>query len=185
MPLNRPAAAVASSSQALLTAMGLLAASGDVTQANGSSALTSQTLRGSLVGLVAGTLVSNLVCCITQAGAGAAPTLIRLGLFDASGNLLASTPNVAGDARWTTTGIKASAVSTPFRVPASAGYYVGMLEVGAFAVTDINVLRGGSQAAIAGGWPAAAPVVSQAGLNDLPNPAAFAGAGLAIWLGVS
>ena len=159
-----------------------LAAAGLAGQPFAASVPTSQavlgsgTIRASLQTIPAGVTVNSLACQIGILAVGAVPTLIRLGLYDLSGNLLASTPNLASDARWTAA-VKAcfNAVSTPFTVKQTAAFYVAMLQVGVFSGTDLQIVRASAAVATSVGWPNnTTPSVSQAGQSDLTNPATFA-----------
>ena len=91
-------------------------------------------------------------------------------LYDASRNLLAQSANYTSEA-WTANTVKTKAMTTPYRVPTSGLYYIGLLQV----ATTIATIKGGT-ARTGGQLAAAAPILhgtSSTGLTTtLPNPAA-------------
>lgn len=107
-----------------------------------------QLVIASLIGLLNGDVVTNLIVFVANAGSGAVPTRIELGLYDLSDNRLATTGNIASDAQWTTNSIYGVfALSAPFTITADAGYYVAFLTVGAFGTSNPKILKAGADTA--------------------------------------
>ena len=119
--------------------------------------------------LNAGQLVSNISISSATTAAGT-PTNGFFALYDASRNLLAQSANYTSEA-WTANTVKTKAMTTPYRVPTSGLYYIGLLQV----ATTIATIKGGT-ARTGGQLAAAAPILhgtSSTGLTTtLPNPAA-------------
>jgi len=121
--------------------------------------------------LQAGTLVSNITM-FSATTAAATTTALLFGLYDVNRNLLATSAN-QGAYTWTANTKKTLAMTTPYRIPSSGVYYIGVLQV----ATTIATLLGGAaklNAAVA----ADAPILhgnSNTGLTtSLPNPATTA-----------
>lgn len=177
-----------------ITSRGLLSETYPLAGLNGANAaVTSQQPVCSLLGLAAGDIVTNLIPCITVAGVLAAPTLIKLALIAKDGTVLATTANSATDAKWQATGLPEFPLSTPYTVTADDGYYVAMLENGAFA-TPVQLLRlggnPGAQAVRVGGRSVARTfAVGAAGQTDIAVGSAQVltdpGSGVSFWFGVS
>lgn len=126
--------------------------------------------------LTAGQLVSNITA-IAATTAAATTTNLFFALYDGSRNLLAQSAN-QGAYTWTANTVKTLAMTTPYRVPVSGLYYVGVLQV----ATTIATLHGGAAKANAI-VASTAPILhgaSTTGLTTaLPNPAAAITAGTA------
>lgn len=126
--------------------------------------------------LTAGTLVSNITI-VSGTTAAATTTNMFFALYDGNRNLLAQSAN-QGAYTWPANTARTLAMTTPYRVPVSGVYYIGVLQV----ATTIATLVGGvakSNAAIAN----LAPILhgnSSTGLTTaLPNPAGAITAGTA------
>lgn len=90
----------------------------------------------------AGTLINNILCALTTLGVGTAPTLIKMALLDKTGKVLEQSANLAGNAMWTAgLGIKTVALGSQVTIPSSDVYYLSFLKNGAFASTDMQLLR--------------------------------------------
>lgn len=126
--------------------------------------------------LKAGQLVSNITIWSATTAAGT-PTNGFFALYDANRNLLAQCANFTTEA-WAANSAKTKAMTTPYRVPTSGLYYIGLLQV----ATTIATIKGGT-AKTGGQLAAAAPILngtSSTGLTTtLPNPAAAITAGTA------
>lgn len=165
-----------------LTGTGLLAETVDRGSLVNGQVLTSGTIYFVLVGLSAGTTVSNLSFGLTANAV--TTTLNKVGLYDTGGNRLALSADISASVTAGAPKIVTAAMLTPYAVPTTGVYYCAVIGVDS---TVISVLRGASnnaaQLAI-GSNPAAAGV--QTGQTDLVNPAAItAGSGFVIWFGVS
>jgi hypothetical protein len=119
--------------------------------------------------LKAGTLVSNITISSATTAAGT-PTNQFYALYDKNRNLLAQSANQTTSA-WAANTVRTLAMTTPYRVPTSDIYYIGLLQV----ATTIATIKGGT-AKTGGQLAQVAPVisgVSTTGLTTtLPNPAA-------------
>lgn len=105
--------------------------------------LASQGILGSAIYLQAGQVISNVVVGVAQAGAGTAPTTIRLGVANSSGVMQAVTANVAGSANWTAGVANVSfPLTASWTVPASGLYYVLVYVSGGFTTTALQLERG-------------------------------------------
>ena len=120
--------------------------------------------------LKAGQLVSNIsISSATTAAATPTSNGLLFGLYDGSRNLLAQCA-AQGAWTWAANTIKTLAMSTPYRVPTSGLYYIGLLQV----ATTIATIKGGT-ARTGGQLAGLAPILhgtSNTGLTtSLPNPA--------------
>lgn len=126
--------------------------------------------------LKAGQVVSSITIWSATTAAGT-PTNGFFALYDANRNLVAQSANSTTEA-WAANSAKTKAMTTPYKVPTSGLYYVGLLQV----ATTIATIKGGN-ARTGGQLAAAAPTLagtSSTGLTTtLPNPAAAITAGTA------
>ena len=133
------------------------------------SALTSGTLRMQAIYLVAGQTVSN-ISVWSATTALATGTNQFFALYDSSRNLLAQSANNTSGA-WAANSVKTLAMTTPYKVPVSGLYYIGVM----VAATTVPTLKGHT-ARTANQLAGAAPILagnSSTGLTtSLPNPAA-------------
>lgn len=150
---------------------------------------TSQTLFGTLVGLLASDVVTNVYICVGATAVGTQPTGIFLGLYSTGGALLASTADLHASAIWTGGNkVVQAAFSSPYTVTASGGYYLAFLQNGTWGTTALQLLRGNQTAAtlgtaLSGG---VTPAVTQTGQATLPSTATFtSGATTNYWFGWS
>jgi hypothetical protein len=153
---------------------------------------SSQTFYVVRIPLRAEDVVTNLIVGVTTAGAGAAPTLIKLGLLDKTGKVLQQSANEAADSKWTSLGFKAVAMAAPYAVTADDLYYAAFLINGVFGGTNIQFARtpvantGGYFAAIGSG---VAIINSQTGVTDFPatgsSQTLSAGSVVGMWFGVT
>jgi hypothetical protein len=163
---------------------------GAASSSGSSSAPSTQSVYGTLAGLVAGDVITNVFVSVSVLGVGTAPTGIYLGLFSKAGVLLASTSNVAASTNWTTTTeIVKFTFTTPYTVPASDGYYFAFLQNGAWGTTALTLLHGNQNSAqmshtVAGG-AGANLAVKQTGQATLPAPATLVNDVTNFWFGWS
>jgi hypothetical protein len=131
---------------------------------------TSQTIYLGLVALRAGQTVAKVGVHVQTAGSGTAPTLIKVGLADTSGKLLAQSANLASDSGFTATGKPAFALASSYQVPADGSYYLVFLKNGTFSVTDVQIGRNQAIASVcaAVGSGARNFAVGGTGQTDLP-----------------
>lgn len=171
-------------------ALGLIAETGRRDMHASNAVLTSQKIYCRMLGLFAGETITSVAMAVQTAASGTTPTLIKLGLVNpVTGVVLAATANVATDAKWTSTGTKSFALTTPFVVPTTGGYYVAALQNGVFGTTNLQIAR---QANVVGadsalpGFPR--PIASGGtGMTDLTGTLTFVdlGSGEARWFGVA
>lgn len=118
--------------------------------------------------LKAGTLVSNITIWSATTGALTTSNLF-FALYNQNRSLLAQSAD-QGAYTWAANVQKTLAMTTPYRVPTSGLYYIGILQV----ATTIATIKGGT-AKTSGNLGNAAPAISgpsNAGLTTaLPNPA--------------
>ena len=93
-----------------------------------------------LVGLNAGDVVTNVLQVVEDAAAGTPPTRIRLGLASSAGVIVARTAEVQAAAGWKVGGaVVVNALSAPYVVPATGGYYLCSIQVGAWGTTAVGL----------------------------------------------
>lgn len=100
------------------------------------SALTSGTLRFQAIYLQAGQVVTN-ISIYSATTAAATPTNGFFALYDSNRNLLANCANFTTEA-WAANTVKTKALTTPYKVPTSGLYYVGIM----IAATTVPTLIG-------------------------------------------
>lgn len=152
-------------------------------EVNATIPTASGTLFMQAIYLAAGMTISN-ISWHSATTAGATITHWMFGLYDINRNLLATSTD-QGAAAWAANTLKTLAMTTPYLVPTSGLYYIGMF----MAATTILTSKGGT-AKTGGQLAAAAPIlhgISTTGLTTaLPNPAAAITAGLVnAWCAVS
>lgn len=133
--------------------------------------------------LTAGQLVSNITVSSATTAAGT-PTAGRVGLYDGSRNLRATSADQTTTA-WAANTVKTLAMTTPYRVPTSGLYYIGFY----MTATTVITMKGGT-AKTGGQLASAVPILhgtSSTGLTTtLPDPAAAITAGLVtIYAGIT
>lgn len=174
----------------LTTALGFIATSFPPFTATSVAALASQRNYASGLYLYAGETITNVCCCVTTAGAGTAPTSIKLGLWSSASPAvcLALTSNLAADARWTSLGWKVNALTAPYSVTTSGLYYASLWTDGAFGTTPLQLAVGATDGAF-GGPLGAGPYKnwqkSSIATLTVADTATYATGGNQPWLGVS
>lgn len=88
-------------------------------------ALTSGLVYAALIGLKVGDVITNM--CTMVAAGGTSLTLVKMGLYDTSGNRLAVTAESA--ASFGASGAKSIALTSAYTVPTTGPYYAAMLAV--------------------------------------------------------
>lgn len=187
MAFKGVAAPNAQRDQRALSARNLFAEVGKLATVNSNLAPTSQQIYGSLLGLEAGDIVTNIWVAVQTAAAGSQPTRMEVALLDSSFNRLATSGNVKADAAWTSTGPKALALTAPYTVTAAGGFYCCVLQDGSWGSTALQLARWASSSGSAllpsGGIRTA---FSQVGQSTVPNPVTPSdGSGVTFWFGVS
>lgn len=137
-------------------------------------------LRGALVGLRAGDVISTVSITITVAGSSV--THAQVGVYKTDGTLVASSADSAADrTACQSTGVVTFTLATPYQVPSDDGYY---LTVTLSASTTVpTLLRGSSQAgSINAVGSGVVPTVIQTGQATVPSPATFATSASTVWL---
>lgn len=119
--------------------------------------------------LQAGQLISNITIWSATTAA-ATTTNLFFALYDGNRNLVAQSAN-QGAYTWAANSSKTLAMTTPYKVPKSGIYYIGLLQV----ATTIATIKGGT-AKTGGQLAAAVPTLhgtsTTALTTALPNPAA-------------
>lgn len=109
----------------------------DSSAGTGGTALAAGRLYHGLLGLNPGDLVGNIVAGVTVAGAGAPPTLIKFGIADALGVILAVTGNVNADAQLLVANAFAKfPLTAAYPIKIGSGYQMVALAVGTWATTQ-------------------------------------------------
>lgn len=139
------------------------------TMMNGTSAPGTQVVYGFLLGLKVGDVATGIMLRNTVAAAGAAPTMARFGLADASGKIVALSANLGAPANWAA-GPIAFPFSAPYKAPLEGGYIGCFVVNGVWGTTQPLIARqAGIQAAALGAFGAAAPeMFTWAAQTDLP-----------------
>lgn len=135
-----------------------------------------------LVGLRAGTTVSNISIATTNPGVGM--SLSKVGLYAKDGTKLTGSADLGTS--WQTGNVIRTHAVTPYLVLADDGYYICV--IGKTAVTMPNFMRASNQTAAGAIGSGMQPFGVQTGQTDLPSPATVTfsgGSPLALWVGVS
>ena len=120
------------------------------------------------IGLRSGDVVTNMIASVTTAAAGAVPTLIRMGIADSTGKMLAVTADLKSDAQWTAQQEAVFPLSAQLTIPAEGLYYLCIIEVGAFGGTPLQLRRFGTAGIITAVGTGKLISAAQSGLTDLP-----------------
>jgi hypothetical protein len=162
---------------ARIAAQGLLAEAFPLATNVSSIAAVAGSAYGMLVGLLAGDIVTSVVCNMVSAGSGM--TLVRFGLYSRAGVRLAQTADVKASYNSGGANKFAHALSAPYTVPTTDGYYLAVIMVGG---TPATLVRGNSGFATAAAPGGVAPWGAQAAQSDLPTNLVLAGSVPAIWV---
>jgi hypothetical protein len=170
---SSPAAVgLAKSGSLVLSARGLIAEPYPPVGARDNFAPPNQLLYGALVGLPAGTVVTNVCFFVSVAGSGTTPTGVFVALYSTAGTLLASSGNLNTSTQLTSLGLAALPLSAPYSVTADGGYYAAVLFNGNFGTTPMQYSGQLSEnLPNAGLVGKATPTVIQSGRTALPSPA--------------
>lgn len=136
---------------------------------NGTVPSVSGTLFMQAIYLKAGQLVSNISICSATTAAGT-PTNYFFALYDANRNLRAVSANQTTTA-WAAQTYKTLAMTTPYRVPTSGIYYIGLM----MTATTIITAKGATtrtSSALAAIAPILAGTSTAALTTAMPDPAA-------------
>lgn len=141
------------------------------------STLTSGTVYGVLVGLRAGQVITTM--CTQLHTAATSSTLVKMGLYDTSGNRLAVTADMS-TAFNSGTGQRTGDLTSPYTVPTTGGYYAVILAV---AATGPQLWRCDATANFSAWNGASHRTVTETGQTDLDATCTFSVAALPVWLG--
>lgn len=182
------AVAGAKRSGLLTKGLGLSGQNFDITTvgATDSGTLTSQLVYGSLMGLLAGDLVTNICVEVNQAATSTAPTGIYVGVYGKDGTQLAISGNLKSSSIWTAgTGIVAAPLSAAYTIPSDDVYYFTFLMNGSFAGTALHLIKssGVGSAIVAAFGSGSFPSVGQSSQATLPSPATFVTNAAHLWFG--
>lgn len=150
-------------------AEGVVAENFPPTLANNQSALASQLVFGTLVGIRGGTVCTGIVMRVFTAAAGSTPTTARFGLADSTGKILVLSGNVNAAASWAQ-GPRKFAFTAPYTTLADGGYYACVVINGTFGSTQPQALMTGSGAGagLVAIGSSAPPTFTWAAQTDLP-----------------
>jgi hypothetical protein len=111
---------------------------------------TSQAVLGLAHYLYRDEVVSNLSVPVQTAGAGTAPTAIKLGVWSSAATpaCLAVTAELRADASWNSTGWKMFALASRLTIPSDGLYYGAFLQNGSFGTTNIQLAQAGVVAVV-------------------------------------
>ncbi len=153
----------------LTTGLGILTQTWNAEAPGQQAPLVSGTIYCCAVGLRAGDVVTNMLASVATAGSGTTPTLIRQGVADSTGKVLAVTADSHASAVWTSAAVASVALTAPLTIPSQGLYYLCIIEVGAFGTTPMQ-LRGASNSGSGPGAVSGFPrsLATQAGQADLP-----------------
>jgi hypothetical protein len=170
------------SEKKLMLAQGLLAETLPRRMALSTLALTSQSVYYVMAELEAGMVITNLHVGVSAAAT--SMTLGKLGIYDADGELVASTGAIT--TAWEGTGLMTHALSEPYEVPETGVYYFAVLAV---ASSGPTLHRGTSGNVLTTGGIGSSPFPwgSQGSEADLPSTATIGAGGgsAAFWIGAS
>lgn len=168
--------------QAFMNAQGYFAETYPRGATSSASVMISGTVYYEGIGLVAGDVVTNILATanavvVTPSGVG-----MKFGIYTKANVLVANTADVS--ASFLTVGAKSSALTTPYTVPTTDGYYLAVIVI---AATGPGLWR--STAGLNGTGPFGAATLSvsaaQTGQIDLPATGTPTGGTFGLWLGVS
>lgn len=119
--------------------------------------------RAVLIGLNAGDTIGGIYAGLTSA---ATVTLVKMGIWDSAGVLLASTADVSANFGSGMSGsLRGGSLATPWVAPATGAYYIGMVTVGTTGPTILRAASSGLTnfpgAAFNGGLPESISVSGQ------------------------
>lgn len=129
----------------LMSAAGIITENYRPDQCNGLNTTVSSTrVYGSLLPLIAGEVVTNVIVAVRVLGVGTAPTHIYVGLADISGAVVAVSNELAASTDWTAgqNVAKVEPFSSPYTVPTTGGYYAWIWASGTWATTQMALLAG-------------------------------------------
>lgn len=155
--------------QLRLNAEGILAESLNPNTSVAAQAYSTGNVYGQLVGLRAGDVVSGIAVAVAVPATGTAPTVVRVGIANSAGTMLAVSANVNATA-FTAVGVQSVALTAPYTILASGAYFLVYIIVGAWGTQQPTFWRGNSVSntvltALAGG---VIPAFVWAGQADLP-----------------
>jgi hypothetical protein len=170
---------MASRAEVLSTAQGLVSENFPRSAMASSQLTISGTAYFMSMGLLAGDVVTKLNILVTTAGA--SMTLSKVGLYDSSGTLLASSAD-QGTA-WQSTGLKQISLSSPYTVTADGGYYAAVVAIGSTMPILTRGFNFGPSDGVGSGMK---PYGTQLSQTDLPSPATIGlTSPIAFWIGAS
>jgi hypothetical protein len=148
------------------------------------SALTSQTVNGTLLGAQSGQVITSVVVVCVTGAAGASPAGMFVALYSTAGTRLAVSANVNTAASWPALTFVSVALTAPFTVTTSGGLYGAILQNGSFGTTNptFQLPAAGLNTNVA--YPSGVfAAVNQVGQATMPTPATFTGGGNNYWMG--
>lgn len=122
------------------TAAGVLAENASPEVLNGTTALATQKVYGSLLGLRGGDSVTGVLMLNELAASGTLPTTVRVGIADATGKMLALSGNLNALASFPL-GVCLLPFTAQFTVPTDGGYFACIVKNGVYGTNEPVLLR--------------------------------------------
>ncbi len=168
-----------------VTARGMISETYDFSVTSGGTipaiGTASASIFSGLLGLRAGDVVTNLHNNVTVVGTSL--TFAKLGLFTAGGTFLGATASVSASYN-VGTGIKTIPLTTPYRITADGGYYVGYLAYGSGA-TGATLSRSAVTTPFVIGSGARSFALTSADKTDISADVSWGAGTAAYWFAVS
>ena len=179
--LFQPTPSAKSIEDIMLDAQGLVSQTFDrENSGGGGTILIDGSVYFGLMPFRAGQVINNLSILITTQAT--TMSIGKLGLYDLSGNLLASTASQT--TAWESTGVKTAALTAAYTIPSTGAYYGAVFAKASTLPTMLRNLAGSGSAGLAVG-SGARVIALQATQTDLPSTATFAASALGFWIAAS
>lgn len=178
MPTGYDDSRFASRAEMRLLQLGMFTENIQYQSAGSTLALATGDVRASAVPFLKGEVARTLYCHVTSAAVGGSHA--QMALWDTTGVLLANSADAPTALQ--STGLIAFALTSPYTIPQSGLYYVGVFQT---AVTTQPTLLAGNVTSASqpvSGFPN--PVWRMSGQAALPSPATVTTAGGTLWFGV-
>jgi len=154
--------------QIALTAGGLITETFPASVTSGNVAPPTGAIEASMVGFLAGDVVTGIVIRNSTAAAGSLPTTCRFGIADSTGKMLILSGNLNALANWGT-GLLQFPFTSPLTISVTGGYYLSFIVNGTWGTTQPTPIVGASASLAAGAVGASPPLYgAQTGQTDLP-----------------
>lgn len=136
-----PAGPAGANQDSLNAALGLITSNFGIGGCSSAGQPTAGTIYGGSLGLLDGQIVTYIDVALGVAAAGSVPTMVKLGLADAAGTILALTADEKANAAWLTAGPVRIPLTAPYEILADGGYIPVFLQVGSWGTTQLQLGR--------------------------------------------